>query len=321
MTEPGSVPSKAQSNLGQTAKIGVSVVNYFSSTSVKLLLDSLAEFADGCQILVTIVDNSQDSGRREAELLRDIASIASGSYLQVEVIEAEQNLGYGAGNNLGVRRLIERGATLLWVLNPDTVVHGSATSLANEADSRPAHIWSTVTKENGVISNGLGMLNTLTGRARASSSSTVGLQRFGMRYPGGHSIVFSVEAWQQLNGFDEDYFLFMEEADVTVRSQALGMTVATLGSVIVHHDQGLTTGSTRNIRLKSSVAFTAATTSRIVFFSKFYPRRLPFVLMCRLAYLITILLRGNLGGAKAVAKGIHQGLSLIRERKDRGHEQ
>lgn len=302
LTERGSaVPPKI---------IGISIVNYFSHSSVKLLLESLQVFATGSTVYVSIVDNSQDQEREELENLRRTASLFANSGLVIEVIAAEANLGYGAGNNVGINHLIQAGATLLWVLNPDTVVRGSASGLASEVAKSRAALWSTVTREHGVTSNGLGELSTLTGKASASLCLKISVERFKMQYPGGHSMLFTVDAWQALKGFDEDYFLFMEEADLTLRSQRLSIETGTLASVTVHHDQGLTTGSTEDVRLKSLVAFSEATRSRIIFFRKFYPRRLPLMLVIRVAYMASVAIRGNLAGAKAIYEGVYNGLAI-----------
>ncbi|WP_190987536.1 glycosyltransferase family 2 protein [Pseudarthrobacter sulfonivorans] len=285
---------------------------------MKRLLESLQPFAQGCQVYVAIVDNSQDPQGKETEALRKAASLASSSSLTVEVITAERNLGYAAGNNVGINRLIEMGATLLWVLNPDTVIRGSASRLVAEAACSAGTLWSTKTVENGITSHGLGRLNTLTGQAGSSPSLTVGVERFSIRYPGGHSLVFTVETWRTLMGFDEDYFLFMEEADLTLRSQHLGVVVRTLLSVTVHHDQGLTTGATKDVLSKSLVAFSEATRSRMIFFRKFYPWRLPILVVSRTAYMISVLVRGNLSGARAINQGIKSGLSMKRLSKGQG---
>jgi N-acetylglucosaminyl-diphospho-decaprenol L-rhamnosyltransferase len=289
--------------------LGVSIVNYFSHASVELLLESLSDFARDATVQVVIVDNSQDLERRECQRLNDIASRFANSRLRIEVLAAKSNLGYGAGNNLGVARLIETGSTFLWVLNPDTTVSGSAKALIAEASKSPQALWSTVTQENGVTSNGLGLLSTLTGQATASSRREVEVSRYSLHYPGGHSIIFSLDAWRQLNGFDEDYFLFMEEADLTLRSWQIGIAIGTVKSVTVHHDQGLTTGSSTDVRSKSLLAFTEATKSRMVFFRKRYPFRVPVIVLIRSCYIARVLTKGNTAGAKAIAKGIFIGLS------------
>ncbi|MDQ0731130.1 glycosyltransferase family 2 protein [Arthrobacter sp. B1I2] len=299
----------------QDLVLGISIVNYFCHISVASLLKSLQVFAGDIRIFITIVDNSQDDSDSEFERLVLLANEASTGTLDVEVLAAESNLGYAAGNNLAMNRLFERGANLLWVLNPDITVNGTALELIQEVARSKSSLWSTVTVEDTRESHGLGKLNTLTGRAKRSFNRTTFVNNFSLCYPGGHSILSLAGTWSLLKGFDEDYFLFMEEADLTMRSITLGIDVGTLKSVTVHHDQGLTTGSTNNMRTKSTTAFLESTKSRIVFFRKFYPARVPLLMASRIAYMSMVLARGNLRGAKAVWIGILHGLSKPITRK------
>lgn len=293
----------------QKLSLGVSVVNYFSHASIAELLRSLQVFAGSNQILVTIVDNSQDASKHELEQLGLLATSASIGSLDVEVLAADRNLGYGAGNNLGVKRLLERGANVLWVLNPDIKVNGTASGMLQEVARSKASLWSTTTVEDARHSCGLGVLNTLTGGAKRSFKQTTYVSKFAVCYPGGHSIVLLAETWNLLNGFDEDYFLFMEEADLTMRSEALGIVQGTLSSVVVYHDQGLTTGTTNVVARKSETAFLESTKSRIIFFRKFYPFRLVILVISRIGYMFLVLGKGNANGAVAVCHGILRGLS------------
>ncbi|WP_285247162.1 glycosyltransferase family 2 protein [Pseudarthrobacter sp. efr-133-R2A-89] len=290
--------------------LGISVVNYFSCASVAHLLRSLQDFAGTTKVLVTIVDNSQDEAQLEHKQLVLLAKNSSVNGLCVEVLDAGSNLGYGAGNNLGVNRLLERGASVVWVLNPDITVNGTAPELLQEVAKSQSSLWSTLTVEAGQPSYGLGEISTLTGRAKRSFNQEPSIKKFSVCYPGGHSILSRADTWKMAGGFDDNYFLFMEEADLTLRSIELGIHLGTLKSVSVEHDQGLTTGSTNNIRTKSRVAFLESTKSRVIFFRKFYPKRLPILVISRIVYMLVALAKGNLDGAKAVGAGLLRGVSM-----------
>jgi len=297
--------------------LGISIVNYFSSESVSRLLDSLRLFAGANKVRVVVVDNSNDYNKREPELLKKSAKAATTATFQVEVLPAASNLGYGAGNNMGMRCLIDRGVKLLWVLNPDTVVSGSASLFLEEIASSTASLWSTCTVEDGKTSHGFGFINTLTGKSTKRDCEVAAVGKFNMSYPSGHSIVFTREAWESLGGFDEDYFLFMEEADLTLRSLHQGLKIGSLQCVSVHHNQGLTTGSTTNLETKSLIAFTEATKSRVIFFRKFFPLRIPLLLLSRYVYALKVYCKGNPAGAKGIVSGITSGLFRQLKDKDR----
>lgn len=303
-----------------TEILGIAVVNYFSHDSIAILLKSLRTFALNVTTIVSIVDNSQDEGRQEYEQLISLSLHMTTDNFKIIVTPAPTNLGYGAGNNLAVTRLIDLNVSLLWILNPDTRVVGSAKQLLREAFTSEFSVWSTTTIEHGIRASGLGKINTLTGQAGPTTRSDIGMRRLSFEYPGGHSILFSTDSWHRVQGFDEDYFLFMEEADLAMRCRSLGIRIGTLRGVSVHHDQGLTTGSSSDIASKSIVAFREATKSRVIFFRKHYPMRLPLLICSRLAYMTVAGSKGNSSGAKAIFGGIVSGLRKAIATKGINHD-
>lgn len=288
--------------------LGISIVNYYSHDSVESLIASLVGFTEGVTTRVSIVDNSLDADNRESDELRRLAQAYSSELFTIDVTRSPANLGYGAGNNLAVSVLLERAATLIWILNPDTRVRGRATDLVDDVAKSPSSIWATSTIENDIRGHGLGTLNTLTGRGSTSSQSAFGRRTFSFEYPAGHSILFRRAAWLELGGFDDRYFLFMEEADLALRAHKLGLAMDTLSSVTVEHDQGLTTGSTSDLAAKSVTAFREATKSRVIFFRRFYPVRLPIFLLSRIVYATLVRAKGNVAGSRAVLDGLLSGI-------------
>jgi GT2 family glycosyltransferase len=75
-------------------------------------LRSLARITDP-EISVILVDNGSNDGTAEA--VRE-------EYPGIELIETGENLGYTGGNNVGIRRALDRGAEYVLILNNDTLV-------------------------------------------------------------------------------------------------------------------------------------------------------------------------------------------------------
>lgn len=288
--------------------LGISVVNYYSTESVECLIASLTGFVGGIRTIVSIVDNSVDDGHFQYQRLLRIAESYSSDSLEIHVTRSSINLGYGAGNNLAVSYLLKQSPSLIWILNPDTIVQGRAVDLMFDVASSSCGVWATSTIENKIHGHGLGTLNTLTGRGSTGIKTDFGKRIFSFEYPAGHSILFRREAWLTLCGFDERYFLFMEEADLALRGHELGIEMGTLSSVTVEHDQGLTTGSTRDLASKSLTAYREATKSRVIFFRRFYPMRLPVLLFSRVSYALLVRMKGNAAGSRAVLHGILSGI-------------
>jgi GT2 family glycosyltransferase len=90
--------------------VSVVVVNYNGGQAVLDCLQSVQERAER-EVEVIVVDNASDDGSPDAIKAR---------FPWVQLIQAGANLGFGAGNNLGVRRA--RGDYVVF-LNPDTLVN------------------------------------------------------------------------------------------------------------------------------------------------------------------------------------------------------
>ncbi len=94
-------------------KIAAVILNY---RDAKGTVDALRRI-DGffCLDRIVLVDNA--SGDGSEEILKKEAENASG--VKVSFVQAGKNGGYGAGNNLGVRKAAELGADLVLIANPD----------------------------------------------------------------------------------------------------------------------------------------------------------------------------------------------------------
>jgi N-acetylglucosaminyl-diphospho-decaprenol L-rhamnosyltransferase len=287
---------------GARPRLGISIVNYNSVDAVRALLLSL--MSSGVEASVCIVDNSDE--REALELLhRDVA----GSSLTLMVVAAEQNLGYGRGNNLAARCLIESGVQAIWILNPDVKLLEWDPILVHEQLAASVEsIWATPTLEHGRSTQGLRALNTWTGRSRPLTRGESA--RGALVYPAGHSIVTSVRVWDRLGGFDNSYFLFFEESDLAVRCAEQGVIVDVLQGVAVEHEQGLTTGASPLARNKTRVAFQYATESGAIFFRKHFRRRLAVFTLARLGFAVYLGIRVNAVAMIAVLTGLRRGLTI-----------
>ena len=92
-------------------KIYVIILNWNGKADTLACLASLAQVKTPHQTIV--VDNGSTDGSASAILA---------SFPDVEVIKTGENLGYAAGNNVGIRRALEKGADFIFILNNDTTV-------------------------------------------------------------------------------------------------------------------------------------------------------------------------------------------------------
>lgn len=191
-------------------------------------------------------------------------------YPQVTWLHSEQNLGFGAGCNLAVKRA--RYANLFFV-NPDTIV-------APDTFAKMLEHFSTKS-DTGVLGckifNGDGSLQWACRRSFpspwAAIYKTLGLtalfprsKRFGrynMTYldpdenaevdaVSGSFFLVQKDVYEKVSGFDEDYFLYGEDLDIFYRIQKTGLINRYFSETAVIHFKGQ---SFRTRRLRSYIDF------------------------------------------------------------------
>jgi GT2 family glycosyltransferase len=282
--------------------IGVSVVNYHTADAVLALVTSLTRCRrdGGVTVLIALVDNSE-----APQDLGPAIGTAAAAGMRAQVIGGHGNLGYAAGNNLGAEWLLDNGADLVWILNPDTrVAPCDLKAMARLSSGDPA-VGVTTRTDSGRPD--LGAINLWTGRSGAALAGVPAPARLG--YAAGHSVVLTRGAWLKLGGLSPAYFLFYEEADLAVRCRQFEIPMLTLSEVSVDHDGGQSTGATADLRRKSSLTYFHASRSCMIFFRRHYPLRLPVAVVARLAYAVRVLVAAGPVSAGAVLRGLVNGLT------------
>ena len=229
---------------GAAPLVSVIVVSYNTRDMTLECLDSIArETSTDHEVIV--IDNASPDGSADAVAER---------FADVTLLAEQQNHGFAKANNLAARRATGR---YLLLLNPDTVVlDGAIDRLVGFAQRRPeAGVW------GGTTQFADGELNPSSCWRQMSLASILwratSLDR---RFP--DSPIFNAEAyggwerdsdrpvdivsgcfllidralWRALDGFDETYVMYGEEADLCLRAKVRGAEPAvTADARIVHH--------------------------------------------------------------------------------------
>jgi GT2 family glycosyltransferase len=160
----------------------------------------------------------------------DSVAQISGVFPNVEILQTGINLGFGAGNNRGIKLALERGAEYVWLLNNDThVFPETLTHLLAKAEEDPTYgavgsvLLYSLDPER-VQAWGGGSINFFTGSARHfQRPSPLGPTAFLTAA----SLLVRAGAIK-VNLFDEKFFLYWEDADLCYRIREAGyrLTVA-----------------------------------------------------------------------------------------------
>jgi GT2 family glycosyltransferase len=292
-------------------------VNFHSVAMVRRLVESLSR-AQGCsRLVISCVDNSQSE--QEFAELSELQSDVEQRGVPFLLWQSPTNSGYAAGNNAAAARLQHHQVDILLVVNPDVLLHrGDLHTFGRYIISNPGAISTARTWSGRNVYSGLSVLNRWTSISRrATAAVPVGALRWwDVIYPGGHFIAMSMVTWRQLGGMCEDFFLFAEEADLTVRALQAKMPVLTTDLVEVIHDAGGTTGG--GMSEKPRVVLRNAARSAVLFSRKHNTYRTWMVVASRLTFAVLMTRRQGFGAGREVLRGVRQGLVSTLGRTDRG---
>lgn len=209
--------------------VSIIVVTYNSRGDIDACLNSLLTHSPEAEIIV--VDSLSTDGTLEHVWQ---------AYPSITAVSAGRNGGYGAGNNIGAG--IANGEYLV-ILNPDTEVQaGWLDPLIEVLEQRPSVglVTPTIllrgsdervnTCGNDVHLTGLTFcagLNEVAPRITAPARSVVAVS--------GAAFAIRRDIWEQLGGFDERFFMYLEDTDLSLRARRLGYDVLHVPASRVWH--------------------------------------------------------------------------------------
>jgi GT2 family glycosyltransferase len=219
----------------------------------------------------------------------------------VELLESPVNHGFSAGNNLGIRAALERGAAFVWLLNNDTIAPPDTLTklVAAASDSRTGMVGTVLHYAHnprqiqawggGSIIRSIGFGSHFYAPTPLDSNSFLTFA----------SVLLRRELLQAVGLLDEGYFMYFEDSDLCFRARAAGWNLAVARDTAVLHKEGGSATSQRSSRMDR--IFTA---SGIRFLRRYgQPQTLAPVLFV-LSRLGKRIIRADFAGARAVLSGV-----------------
>ena len=227
------------------SQLDIILVSYNTAEYTKRAIESVYAETSDTEFKIIMVDN--DSKDNSVELIAK-------EFPQVEIIQTGTNLGFAGGVNIGARA---SNSEYILLLNPDTVILDKAIDklMAYAKTTPQAGIWGGVTLNNDLT------LNPNNARARLSFMtllfSALGLSKvfnkncffnhdnYGCWDRNSEREVDVITGcffltprvlWEQLEGLDETFFMYAEEADYCIRAIKKGYQPrVTPDARIIHH--------------------------------------------------------------------------------------
>jgi N-acetylglucosaminyl-diphospho-decaprenol L-rhamnosyltransferase len=212
-------------------QLAIVVVSYGSSA---LLAENLASIdrASLPPSLVVVVNNATDptEARAVEALAREHAW---------ELIAPGANLGFGGGMNVGAARALAAGCSQLLLLNPDVAIDASSiVALAEQAAEGPLTLASPrLDWPDGRTWYAGSRIDLRTGFTQLRPDHE---QTGSDRWLAGTCLLVDRRAWELVGGFDERYFLYWEDVELTHRALGLGVRLLVVHDVVAVHSVGAT---------------------------------------------------------------------------------
>lgn len=203
------------------------MLNYQRVADTIACLESLAELDEPARVIV--VDNGSADGSAER-----LAAVPG-----VELIANESNLGFAAGNNIAIERLLADGIEFVWVLNNDTVVEPAASRellAVADADAGVGAVGSVLydmAAPDRVLTWGGGSVGRWTGRTSDAKTATDRID-----YLTAASVLLRGAALHEVGQFDTRYFFTWEDVDLCTRLVAGGWRLGVADRSRVWHRWG-----------------------------------------------------------------------------------
>lgn len=209
-------------------KVFVIVLNYNGREFIKACLNSVFKMSYPAFEVVVVDNNSRDGS---LELARSLFS-------RVHFIKNEENVGFAAGNNVGIKFALERGASWVLMLNQDTEVEKNLLERlvkAGERDEKtgilsPLVYWG----DSPAVWFSGGKISWLRMRSLHSRNKIYSIN-YKCDFVSGCSMMVKKEVFAKAGLLDEDFFLYWEDADFCYRARKAGFNLAVVPDTSIKH--------------------------------------------------------------------------------------
>lgn len=239
-------------------EVSIILVGYRTRDELTRCLTSIAEHSGDVDVEVVLVDNASGDGTAE--------HIAA-AFPWVRLVALPENVGFARAVNLGAR--LSRGRYLM-LLNPDTeVLPGAVRALVDAARrhpragliggrtltetgaTEPSSCWARPTLWS-TFCFASGLSTALRGRRWTDPEAMPGWDRDDEREVGvvtGCLVLVPRAVWEHLGGFDERFFMYGEDTDLSLRAWEAGYRPRITPAAEVIHTIGASSSSSSTRRV------------------------------------------------------------------------
>lgn len=226
-------------------KLSIIIVNYNGKHFLKKCLDSIARCCSSFSYEIIIVDNNS---------VDDSQKFIRKNYPNVKLLQEKKNLGFGKANNLGVKNSIGHYVLLL---NNDTILQQNIEPVLEViAKKHVGAVGVKMLNGNKKYIQSVGKFPSPLSLIKISNLNETRTEfvlgnfeneEYEVDWISGSFMVLKRKDWDLLNGFDEDFFMYVEDVDLCKRINNLGKKIIFLSNISYIHFVGF--NSSREIKL------------------------------------------------------------------------
>jgi hypothetical protein len=224
-----------------TSSVAVVVPNWNGKDEIPACLDSLQKQSVKAEIIV--VENGSTDGSVE---------LISSLYPDVTLLKQPKNLGFAGGVNVGIRYALQKGYTYVALFNNDAVADkdwlGQLVSVLGKNDNAGIATCKFMDIEKKHLDS-TGDIYTTWGlpypRGRGEKVSAEYDKEVEIFGASGGASLYRGEMLQHIGLFDEKFFAYYEDVDISYRAQLAGWKVLYVPKAIAYHQIGATSGKVK----------------------------------------------------------------------------
>lgn len=191
-----------------------------------------------------VVDNASQSSEKD-----NITNYLK-SQSNIVLLENEKNLGYAGGNNVGIKYALTHGADYVFILNNDTTVESDLLDkliAVVENDSQVGIVGPAIkeggsSKDSGQVAYYV-KISWLKAELKHYHQPPHKKYLEPKEYVIGAAMLIKKEVLKKIEGFDEIYFLYFEDADLCLRAQLAGYRLKIAPEATISHQVSTSTSA------------------------------------------------------------------------------
>ncbi|MFA6963148.1 MAG: glycosyltransferase family 2 protein [Patescibacteria group bacterium] len=212
--------------------ISVIIVGYNSKKHLRDCLESLFASKYKKFEVIFVDNNSQDGSINYIEK----------EYPRVKLIQGKKNLGFAGGNNLGIDTAVKNKSEYVFLLNPDTIIDPDCLGqLVEKADRntilQPLILLHDGKRKTDLVNSAGNVLNFLgfsyCGDYKKNKSEIASDKDISVA--SGAAMLIPAEIIRKIGMFDESFFMYHEDVDLSWRARIAGYNIRLIKDAIVWH--------------------------------------------------------------------------------------